>query len=102
MKKIVVIAIIIVAAIAVFAVVAGQTDTFFKSAEPAKPAFEKKVEPEDLKKDAKIPVKAMKMQKVKLIDKEKLRESLKKKKEKQGQNPNKTLNFPKKRESCGE
>jgi len=97
MKKVLVILIVIAAAVAIFAVVAGQNDI----AEPVKKAesaVEKKVEPEGLKK----PVKFMKMQKIKLIDKEKLKENLKKKKEKQDQNPDKTVNFPKKRESCGE
>ena len=49
MKKIIVIAIIIAAAIAIFAVVAGQTD-LGKPAEKAEFAVEKKVEPEELKK----------------------------------------------------
>ena len=48
----------------------------------------------------------MKMQKVRLIDREKFRENIKKIREEKEKNPdktpNKTLNLPKKRESCGE
>ena len=102
MKKVIVILIIIAAAVAIFAVVAGQNDLFTTEAE--KPVVEKPAvsEPEYLKNDVKVPVKAMKMQKIRLIDKEKLRENLKKMKEERDKNPDKTPRFQKKRESCGE
>lgn len=101
MKKIIVIAIFIAVAIAIFAVVAGQAD-LGKSAEKVEVAVEKKVKSEDLKKDVKMPLKTMKMQKIKLIDKEKLRKNIKEMKEKKGEKSDNTLNLPEKRESCGE
>ena len=102
MKKIIVIAIIIAAAVAIFAVVAGQKD-LGKSAENVKAPVEQTVnKSEDLKKDVKMPLKTMKMQKIKLIDKEKLRKNIKEMKEKKGEKSDNTLNLPEKRESCGE
>ena len=79
MKKIIVIAIIIAAAIAIFAVVAGQND-IAESVEKAETTVEQKVKPEDMKKNVKLPVKAVKMPTLK-IDKEKLRKSIQKSKE---------------------
>ncbi|MBQ4438512.1 hypothetical protein II898_06510 [bacterium] len=101
MKKIVIISIIIAAAVAIFAVVAGKNDAF-NPVEAENPAVEKKIESENLKKDIKVPVRAIKMQKIKLIDKEKFKENLKKMKEKQGKNPDNAPDFQKKGESCGE
>ena len=97
MKKVALILIFVAAAVAIFTVVAGQND-IFKSAEAEKAAVEKKIESVNMNKDAKIPLRTIKLQKIKMIDKEKLRENIKKKKEK----PNKTPSFNKKHESCGE
>ena len=65
MKKIIVIAIIIAAAIAIFAVVAGQND-IAESVEKAETTVEQKVKPEDMKKNVKLPVKAVKMPTLKI------------------------------------
>ena len=106
MKKVIVISIIIVAAIAIFAVVAGQNDmsnpaNSGKATVEKVEKVEKKVDLENLNKDAKVPLKTLKMQKLKILDRDKLRENIKKMKKEKDENPDKTLNFPKKRESCG-
>lgn len=95
MKKVVII-LIIAAAVAVFALVAGRNDVF-KSVETEKTAIEKKIEPHELKRDVKMPIKSLKIQRIKPIDKEKIKENIKKLKEKEGQNPD----SPKNSESCG-
>ena len=93
MKKIILVAIIIAAAVAIFAVVAGPTD-FTKSAdEKAETPVEQKIEKKELKKNFRIPVKSLKVQKLN-IDRTKLN-NIKKSKE---ENPDLNQNQKK----CGE
>ena len=92
MKKAIITVIIIAAAIAIFAVVAGQTDSL-SSVQSEKPAVEKKIESKELKKNIKVPMKTLKMQKLN-IDKLKLKNNIQKSKE----NPD----FNKDQKKCGE
>ena len=92
MKKAIITVIIIAAAIAIFAVVAGQTDSL-GSVQSEKPAVEKKIESKELKKNIKVPMKTLKMQKLN-IDKLKLKNNIQKSKE----NPD----FNKDQKKCGE
>ena len=92
MKKAIITVIIIAAAIAIFAVVAGQTDSL-SSVQSEKPAVEKKIESKELKKNIKVPLKTLKMQKLN-IDKLKLKNNIQKSKE----NPD----FNKDQKKCGE
>jgi len=96
MKKIVVVSIVIAVFAAVFAVLAVQTD-FFKSSEAVKPVVEQKHDT-NIEKNVKILPKTMKLQKIKVLDKEKLKEAVKKMKENRDKDPD----FKKKHESCGE
>lgn len=93
MKKVIVILIIIAAAVAIFAVVAGQND-LAKPAEKVEAPVEQKIRPEELKKNVKFPVKAVKIPKLNL-DKSKFRKSVKKSKE---ENPD----FNQNQKKCGE
>lgn len=94
MKKVIVISIVIAAAIAVFAAVALSSD-LPKPAETAKPAVEQnQIGP----KDVKFSTKTLKTPKIRALDKEKLKEVMKKMKEKNEKDPN----YHKKGESCGE
>ena len=92
MKKAIITVIIIAAAIAIFAVVAGQTDSL-SPVQSEKPAVEKKIESKELKKNIKVPMKTLKMQKLN-IDKLKLKNNIQKSKE----NPD----FNKDQKKCGE
>ncbi|MBR6421311.1 hypothetical protein IKS86_01165 [bacterium] len=92
MKKAIITVIIIAAAIAIFAVVAGQTDSL-SSVQSEKPAVEKKIESKELKKNIKVPLKTLKMQKLN-IDKLKLKNNIQKSKEKS--------DFNKDQKKCGE
>ena len=92
MKKAIITVIIIAAAVAIFAVVAGQTDSL-SSVQSEKPAVEKKIESKELKKNIKVPLKTLKMQKLN-IDKLKLKNNIQKSKE----NPD----FNKDQKKCGE
>ena len=92
MKKVIVILIVIAAAVAIFAVVAGQND-IAGSAEKAESAVEQKVRPEELQKNVKFPIKTVKIPKLN-IDKEKQKKKQKSKEE----NPD----FNQKQKKCGE
>lgn len=96
MKKVIVISIIIAAVAAVLAVCAVKTD-LFKQPETEKPAVEQQIKQDNLRRPIKINPN-LKSQRIKPIDKEKLRESLKKMKKNQSKDPN---SMPK-RQSCGE
>lgn len=95
MKKVVIVSIIIAVA-AILAVFVAETG-FFNSAEVEKPAVMQEIGRKDLEKNVKIAPK-MKMPKIKTIDRAKLKESLKKRKEKQEKAPNFQENYKK----CGE
>lgn len=85
MKKIIVVSLIIAALAAVFAVVAVKND-LFKSAEVEKPAVKNEAEVKDLEQPAKFSTK-IKMQKFKPIDRKKLDEAVKRRREKEKNNP---------------
>jgi hypothetical protein len=86
MKKVVIISIIIVLTVVVFAVFAVKTD-IFKAAETEKTAVEQNDAPKNIENNVKIPVRALKIQKIQTLDKAKLREAVKKIKEKREKNP---------------
>ncbi|MBO4698422.1 hypothetical protein J5690_02270 [bacterium] len=94
MKKVAVILIVIAAAVAIFAVVAGQNDVL-QSAETEKTSVEKKVDQQELKKNVKIPLKAIKMPKLN-INREQFK-NMQKYKEKKEKTPDSGNNS----ESCG-
>jgi len=93
MKKVIVISIVIVAAIAIFAAVALKSDISVPEAAEKAAVEQQQLEPKDLK----IPPKTIKTPKIMTLDKEKLKEVMKKMKEKE-----KDPNYHKKGESCGE
>lgn len=93
MKKVIIAVIVIAVAVAVFAVVAGQTDVV-KPAEKAAAPVEQKFQPEELKRNVKFPIKAMKMPKLN-IDREKL-------KKKNIQSKEEDPGFNQKQKKCGE
>ena len=92
MKKVVIAVIIIAAAIAIFAVVAGQTGSI-SSVQPEKPAVEEKIESKELRKNIKVPMKSLKIQKLN-IEKLKLKNNIRRTEE----NPD----FNKDQKQCGE
>ena len=92
MKKVIVVLIVIAAAIAIFAVVAGKDD-IAKSAEKVEAPVEQQIKQEELKKNIKS-MKAIKMPKLNL-DKTKFRKSIRKSRE---ENPD----FNQKQKKCGE
>lgn len=97
MKKVIVISIIIAAVAAVLAVCAVKTG-LFKTAETEKPAVEQEIKHNNPGKPLKINPR-IKMQKIPMLDKEKIRESLKKKRK---ENNNNNFNPEKKQKRCGE
>ena len=92
MKNFIVISIVIAVAAAVFAAIVFKDD-LFKSAEAGKSAAEQTIESNDLKKNVKIPMKPIKIQKLK-IDRKNV--------EKYKKGRDKDPNFQKKSKSCGE